>query len=140
MAIFMLWIHLLAAIVSVGGICFLFLFLTPALRSLNLEQRLAISRAVTARFRWAIWSAIALLLISGFYHIRQSYWEVAWGKSWWFLTAKIALSFLMFGILLGLTLPLKFFDRWRARSRAWLIVAFCLATGVILIAAYLRRG
>ncbi len=140
MAIFMQWIHLMAAVVGVGGMGFLLLIFMPSLGVLSPEQREALSRAVAGRFRWASWSAITLLLISGLYNIRQYYWELVWGKSWLFLTIKISLSFVLFATVLGLTIPLRIFDRLRARREAWLIAAFALGVIVILISAYLRRA
>ena len=136
----MQWIHVMAAIVGVGGMGFLLLILMPSMQVLNSEQREPLFRAVAARFRWISWSAILLLLVSGIYNIRRYYWEEPFDKAWKFLTLKIVLSFALFGIVLALTIPLKMFDRLRARRRTWLIVAFSLGVVVVLISAYLRRG
>jgi hypothetical protein len=51
---------------------------------------------------------------------------------------KIILALFVFAISLLLTLPLKIFDRFRARRQMWLSIAFGLALAVILISAYLR--
>jgi uncharacterized membrane protein len=140
MTTFMQWVHLMAAVVGVGGMAFLLLILIPSLGVLSGQQREALFKAVAARFRWTTWSAIVLLLTSGLYNVRRYYWEEPWDKAWKFLTFKIILSFALFAIVLGLTIPLRIFDRMRARRRTWLIVAFSLGVGVILISAYLRRG
>jgi uncharacterized membrane protein len=140
MATFMQWIHLMSAVVGLGGMGFVLLVLIPSLGVLNPEHREALFRAVSIRFRWVSWSAIGLLLISGLYNIRQDYWEVTWGKSWLLLTFKIGLAFALFAIVLGLTLPLKIFDRMRSRRRTWLMASFTLGVLVVLISAYLRRG
>ena len=140
MTTLMLWIHLMAAVTGIGGLAFLLLILMPSLRVLNPEQRSTLFQAVANRFRWASWSAIALLLASGIYNVRQYYWELAWGRSWSFLTLKIILSLVLFSIVLGLTIPAKVFDRLRARRQTWLIVALSMGVVVILISAYLRRG
>ncbi|MGA3167337.1 MAG: hypothetical protein ABSF14_14630 [Terriglobia bacterium] len=139
MTTLMLWTHLIAAVAGIGGLAFLLLILMPSLRVLNPEQRSTLFQAVANRFRWVSWSAIVLLLASGFYNLRQYYWESAWGRSWSFLTLKIILSFVLFSIVLGLTIPAKVFDRLRARRQTWLIVALSLGVAVILISAYLRR-
>ncbi len=139
MTTLMLWIHLIAAVAGIGGLAFLLLILMPSLRVLNPEQRSTLFQAVANRFRWVSWSAIVLLLASGFYNLRQYYWESSWGRSWSFLTLKIILSFVLFSIVLGLTIPAKVFDRLRARRQTWLIVALSLGVAVILISAYLRR-
>lgn len=132
------WIHVAAAVIGVGGIGFLLLILLPSTRVLSDDQRDLLLRAVLGKFRWASWSAILLLLLSGLYSIRLRAWEAPWGTYWKFLTIKIILAFLVFAISLGLTLPFKFLDWFRARRQMWLSIAFALALIVILIGAYLR--
>jgi uncharacterized membrane protein len=118
---------------------FLLFILMPSLGALPPEHRDLLAKQVMGRFRWMIWSAILVLLVSGLYSIRQYYWEVAWGKSWTLLTVKIVLSLFVFLIALALTLPFKLFDRIRARRPIWLSIAVGVAVAVIFIAAYLRR-
>jgi len=140
MATFVQWVHVMSAVIGLGGLGYVLLVLLPALTVLPPEQRAALSDAATSRFRWATWSAMLLLLLSGIYNIRQYYWEVSWGKYWAVLTVKVALSFGLFAIILALTTPLGIFDRLRARRREWLIAAFALGVTIVLISAYLRRG
>ena len=140
MTTFMQWVHLMGAVSGLGGIGFLLLFLIPSLGVLSVEQRDALSKAVARRFRWATWSAVALLLLSGLYSIRHNYWEESWGRAWNLLALKILLSFVLFGIVLGLTIPFRLFEPLRARRRMWLLVAFILGVIIVLISAYLRRG
>ena len=130
----------MAAVVGLGGMGFLLLILIPSLGVLSPEQRDTLSKAVAGRFRWATWSAILLLLLSGLYNIRRYYWEEPWGPAWKLLALKIVLSFALFGIVLGLTIPFRLFEPLRARRRTWLLVAFILGVVVVLISAYLRRG
>ena len=141
MATFIQWIHLMAAVVGLGGMGFLLLILIPSLKVLSAEQREALSRAVGERFRWASWSAILLLLLSGIYNTRSYYREVPWKEHVWkFLALKILLSLGLFAIVLGLTVPFRLFEPLRARRRKLLFVAFILGVAVVLISAYLRRG
>jgi uncharacterized membrane protein len=119
---------------------FLLLILIPAVGVLSAEQREALSKAVAVRFRWASWSAMTLLLVSGLFNLRRYYWEEPWGRAWKFLALKIILSFALFAIVLGLTIPFKLFEPLRARRRMGLLVAFILGVIVVLISAYLRRG
>jgi uncharacterized membrane protein len=134
------WIHLMASVVALGGMGFLLLILIPSLGVLSAEQREALSKAVAGRFRWASWSAMTLVLLSGLYNVRRYYWEEPWDRAWRFLALKVLLSFVFFGIVLGLTIPFKLFQPLRARRRQWLLVAFILGVVVVLISAYLRRG
>ena len=139
MPTFLQWIHVTAAVIGVGGLAFLLFVLTPSLGDLQPEQRERLAKQVMSRFRWVVWSAIVVLLVSGLYSIREYYWEVRWGRSWELLSAKIALSFLVFVIALALTLPFKVFDWVRIRRQIWLSIAIGLAVAVIFISAYLRR-
>jgi len=133
-------IHVTAAAICVGGLAFLLFVLTPSLGNPQPEQRDLWAKQVIDRFRWVLWTAIIVLLVSGLYGIREYYWEVAWGKSWELLTVKIVLAFVVFFIALALTLPLKIFNWVRAHRQVWLAIAVGLAVTVIFIAAYLRRG
>jgi uncharacterized membrane protein len=135
----MQWIHVTAAVIGVGGMAFLLFILMPSLGAVDPEHRDLFAKQVMDRFRWIIWSAIIVLLVSGLYSIRQYYWEMAWGKSWALLALKIVLALFVFAIALALTLPLKLFDRVRARRQIWLAIAVGLAVAIIFISAYLRR-
>jgi len=135
----MQWLHLFAAVMGVGGIAFLAVILLPAVRIFDQEQRELILKVVTRRFRWITWSVVLLLIASGLYNVRQYYWEVPWGRAWKLLAAKIALSGMVFAIVLSLTLPFKIFDWFRARRAQWLAAALTLALIVIFLSAYLRR-
>lgn len=127
-----------SAVIGVGAIGFVAFILLPSAGILNPQQRDLLLRVVQRRLRWVSWSVILLLLVSGVYNASLVY-EVPWGTYWTFLTLKIILAFLVFGILLCLTLPLKACNRFRARHEMWLAAAFALAMIVILISAYLRR-
>lgn len=140
MSTFVQWIHLTAAVVGVGGMGFLLVCLLPAVRRLGPEQRDLVLKPVMARFRWASWVVILLLIGSGLYNVRQFYWDLGWGLGWKLLTLKIVLAFLMFAVSLCLTLPLKLLDRFRARRGTWLAIAFGMAITILYISAYLRRG
>ena len=133
------WLHVTAAVIGVGGMAFLLFILTPSLGVLDPEQRDLLTKQVMDRFRWVIWSAIIVSLVSGIYSIRQYYWEAAWGKSWALLAVKIILALFVFEVALALTLPFKLFDRVRARRQVWLSIAVGLAGAIIFISAYLRR-
>jgi uncharacterized membrane protein len=140
MPTFVHWIHVMAAVIGVGGMAFLRFILMPSLGTLPPENRDILAKQIMSRFRWVNWSVIGLLLASGLYSIRQYYWEVAWGKSWALLTVKIALAFLVFLIALGLSSKSRLLEKVRAHSRTLLSIAFGLAVAVIFISAYLRRG
>jgi putative copper resistance protein D len=138
MPTFVQWVHVTAAVIGVGGIGFLAFILLPSAGILNADQRDLLMRVVQRRFRWVTWTVIVLLIVSGLYNAGLA-WDVPWGTYWKFLTLKIVLAFAVFTIALSLTLPLKSLERFRAKRRTWLSVAFAIAMIVILISAYLRR-
>jgi len=138
MSVLVQWIHVTAAVIGVGAMAFLLVILLPSVGFLTAEQHDRLLRLVMRRFRWVNWSVILLLLTSGLYRIRLRYWEAPWASTWKWLTVKIILALFVFAISLLLTLPLKIFDRFRARRQMWLSIAFGLALAVILISAYLR--
>jgi len=131
-------IHLVAAVVAVGGMAFVLFVLFPSLRVLGDEPRALLVKAVMSRFRWASWGAILLLLASGLYNIHLRAWEAPWGAYWKLLTLKIVLALGVFTISLLLTLPLPALESFRARRQKWLAIALGIALVVILISARLR--
>ena len=140
MSILMQWIHLVAAVVGIGGLGFIHMILIPASRDLEPGQRDLLFKRVSRKFQYVIWSVVLLLITSGLYNIHAHAWERPWGVYWKWLIVKIALALCVFFISLGLNLPLAVFDWLRAKRQMWLSIAFTLAMIVILISAYLRRG
>lgn len=59
-------VHLLAALVWVGGMFFAYVVLRPAAGPLDPPARLALWRRVFDRFFPIVWGAIAALLVSGY--------------------------------------------------------------------------
>jgi uncharacterized membrane protein len=59
------YLHILGAVVWVGGMLFLALVLVPALRPLPPAERAALVGAVGRRFRAVGWACIALLVVTG---------------------------------------------------------------------------
>ena len=140
MSILMQWIHLVAAVVGIGGLGFIHMILIPASRDLEPGQRDLLFKRVSRKFQYVIWSVVLLLITSGLYNIHAHAWERPWGVYWKWLIVKIVLALCVFFISLGLNLPLAVFDWLRAKRPMWLSIAFTLAMIVILISAYLRRG
>jgi uncharacterized membrane protein len=68
--VFILWLHLLAAVVWIGGLCFQLLVLPPALaRSAGMRERLRLGLSLEAYFRFIVWPAVGVVLLTGLYNV-----------------------------------------------------------------------
>lgn len=95
MALMVRWLHLLAAIVWIGGMLFLALVLMPALRDLeDPKLRSQLVSLVGRRFRTVGWIAIGVLITTGILNVMRL------GVS------PLALLDTRFGTILGLKLAL----------------------------------
>lgn len=66
MALFIRWVHVLAAITWVGGMLFIALVLVPTVRALDDERiRTRLMQESGYRFRTIGWIALALLVVTG---------------------------------------------------------------------------
>lgn len=62
-------VHVLAAVVWVGGMFFAYMALRPASAALEAPQRLTLWSATLRRFLAWVWAAVVLLLASGYWMI-----------------------------------------------------------------------
>lgn len=79
------FLHILAAVVWVGGMLFLVLVAVPVLRGLPDRQRAEVVARVGERFRPVAWLCIGLLLVTGVANLayRGVTWEsVVTGQLW----------------------------------------------------------
>ena len=66
MMVFLVWLHVLAAVSWIGGTIFLSVVLVPVLRREPFaSQRGVLIRTTALRFRSIVWGAIAMLLLTG---------------------------------------------------------------------------
>jgi putative copper resistance protein D len=66
MMVFLVWLHVLAAVSWIGGSIFLSVVLVPVLRREPFaSQKTALIRTTALRFRPVVWGAIAILLLTG---------------------------------------------------------------------------
>ena len=66
MTLFLMWLHLLAAVAWIGGMLFLSVVLVPVLKHEPFaSQKALLFRAIAMRFRMVVWGSIAILLLTG---------------------------------------------------------------------------
>jgi uncharacterized membrane protein len=83
MMLVLVWMHLLAAVVWVGGMIFLSLVLVPILkRDSFAAQRGTLIRAVALRFRALGWGAVAVLLTTGPLLMAARGWPLTDPRRW----------------------------------------------------------
>ena len=99
MMVLLVWLHLLAVIIWIGGTIFLSVVLVPVLRrELFASQRSLLFRTIARRFRVVVWGAIAVLLFTGPPLLHQRGIPIANLSGWpMILVAKLGLvTFLLF--------------------------------------------
>ena len=66
MMVFLVWLHVLAAVIWIGGTIFLSVVLVPVLRREQFaSQKALLFRTIAIRFRLVVWGSIAMLLLTG---------------------------------------------------------------------------
>lgn len=76
--LFILWLHLLAAVVWIGGLLFYLLVALPALTRLtSARERLRLELSLEARFRSVMWPAVGVVLLTGLYNVMNVFYATA---------------------------------------------------------------
>ena len=114
-------LHVLAAVIWVGGMAFAYLVLRPAAGELPAEARLRLWQRVFSRFFPLVWGSVALLLVSGYGMI-----AVAFGG---FVGAPLSVHIMQgTGIVMMLLFAHLYFAPWR-RFRAGISASDFAAAG-----------
>jgi uncharacterized membrane protein len=108
--IIVLAIHLLAALVWVGGMFFAYVILRPSAAALAPEVRLPLWRRVYGRFFACVWISVATLAVSGFALAQFLYGSFA-------ALSPIVHAMLALGLIMMVTFAFVYFVPWR-RFRA----------------------
>jgi uncharacterized membrane protein len=67
---FILWLHLLGVVVWIGGLIFQLMVVVPTLKRRPLVfDRLRYGASLDARFRYVMWPAVSLVLLTGLYNV-----------------------------------------------------------------------
>ena len=132
----MRYIHIVSAIVAVGGITFAIVCLTPAVKLLEDTHREGVVKFAEGRFTRVLWVAIAGLVVSGTYNwilLADVYKEMG-PKGNALIGTKVLLAVIIFAIVFGRSINLI-----GGRARMWHMINVHLAAIVILLAAILRH-
>ena len=105
MTLLLVWLHLLAAVVWIGGMVFLSLVLDPKPEPLG-PQRGALIRAAALRFRHVVWVAVGTLLTTGPLLVLSRGWSFDEPAGW---PAVLLVKLVLIAVLLTLTVAHDFF-------------------------------
>ena len=132
--IVMRYVHIVSAVLAVGGLAFLSLCLSPAMRMLDESFRESVAKLVQHRFYRILWVSLGGLVVSGVYNwIASSQTYKAMGPAGNALIGtKVLLALVMFAIVWAGSIG-------KMKPKAWHTAAVHLAAIVMLLAVILRH-
>ena len=108
-------LHLLFAVLWVGGMFFAYMVLRPSMVAIEPPQRMLLHTRVFKRFFLVIWHAMPLILLTGFAMLGLR-WDPATAP--WQINAMMALGLLMAAVFLAIFFgPYRQFRRTTDRNR-----------------------
>jgi len=108
-------LHLLCAVLWVGGMFFAYVVLRPSLAAIEAPQRMLLHTQVFRKFFLVIWHAMPLILLSGFAMLFLQ-WDMATAP--WQIQAMMGLGLVMAAVFLAIVFgPYRQFRRTIDRTR-----------------------
>lgn len=136
------WVHILSAVVAVGGTIFIRFVLTPAVKAtLADEQHAALRERLMRRWHVVVMACITGLLVSGVYNFVTLSLPKAKGIPAYhpLFGVKFLAAMGVFFLASALTGRSPGFAPLRANARKWLAVNVALAVVVILLSGVLKN-
>ena len=120
----MLWLHILAAIIWIGGLVFQVLVVFPTLaRAAPSAERTRLALGLEARFRMIVWPAVGLVLFTGLVNLMNVWYATVVTavsvSPTFILVLSIKLSLVVGMLVLQAVLQLLVQPRRVAALRAW---------------------
>ena len=132
-------VHILAAIVAVGGAFYLRLVLLPAMGELGPEVSEKLHAATRARWSRVVGAATLLLLVSGLYTVMNTNRSYDLSSEYQMLFGiKFLLAFFVFFISSVLPGRTAVAERFRQRLSFWLTLNLMAAVILVILAGVLR--
>ena len=138
-------VHVLCAVIWVGGMFFAYVVLRPSVAILEPMQRIALHTQIFRRFFLVIWHVMPLILLSGFGVLYGFYGGPAHVP--WNINAMMALGLIMSGVFLFIVFgPYARFRRTTERAtlvammeRIRKLILVNLVLGVVVVVVALLR-
>ncbi|OGL58194.1 MAG: hypothetical protein A3I72_16465 [Candidatus Tectomicrobia bacterium RIFCSPLOWO2_02_FULL_70_19] len=129
-------VHVLSAILAVGGVAFLRFVALPFAEGLPDAEKQRFQQAIRKRFVPILHGSFAMLLLTGIHHItRLALNRLPFTGA---LVAKIVLALAIIFIGVALTMP-SGFAGMKARRKQWLLVNLCLALVVVFLGVWVTH-
>lgn len=137
---FLQWLHVMSAVLAVGGVFFMRFILHPSLAA-QADARAAIAPLIMRRFKMVIHSSIAILILTGVYRFVSTLDKLhGWAAYHAVFGIKVLLSLALFTIAIMLTMPVGPNPNPIQRNKEkWITMSFVLGAVIILLSACLRR-
>jgi uncharacterized membrane protein len=135
------WVHILAAVIAIGGLFNMRFVLMPAVReALSDEEHQRLRKSVMSRWSRIVNIAIGVLLLTGFYNFFTIGLEKSQGAPIYSMLfgIKFLLALAVFFISSALVGKAKVFDGMRAKAGMWMTINVMLAFLVILLSGWLK--
>ncbi len=108
-------LHLLCAVLWVGGMFFAYVILRPSLAAIEAPQRMLLHTQVFRRFFLVVWHVMTLVLLTGF---AMLWWMGGMANVPWEVHAMLALGLVMAAVFLAIVFgPYRRFRRTTDRTR-----------------------
>ncbi len=130
-------LHVLAAILAVGGVAFLRFVALPFAEGLPDPEKARFQQAIRRRFVPILHGSFAVLLLTGIHHLTRLI--LAGAALRWALIVKVALALAILFIGVALTVP-KGFEGMKAKRKNWLLVNLGLALIVVTLGIWTTHG
>ncbi|MCX5658565.1 MAG: hypothetical protein NTW19_02450 [Planctomycetota bacterium] len=133
----MRYLHIVSAVVAVGGMAFMLLCVSPAAKLLEEKTREELLDALHGRFLRVVWACIAGLIVSGTYNwimLAEAYRKLG-PKGNALIGTKVLLALIVFGVVWARSAGFI----GKAGRRRVLMINIHLAAVVILLGAVLRQ-
>lgn len=133
-------VHVLSAVVLLGGACYVRFVLSPAAAELPDAEHAALRERLMARWKSIVHRGIGLLLITGFYNYLEVTAPQHKGQGIYHMLMgiKILLAFGVFFLAMALAGRSAAFEGLRRNSRLWLSLLIVLAGVVVGIGSALK--
>lgn len=136
--IFFHWLHLVAAISSLGASIFLAMVVFPTLKRLGGDLRAAFLEKAHSKVMMVVLHSYALLLITGFVNMTRSFRPTPTSLYMTLFLAKIVLVLILFTIGLMLFIPSEALKNFQSRRPFWITVNVFIGLAIVFLSGWLR--